>query len=241
MKRYTTSLVLLLLLASPLWSQQVRLPAEVKGEPGAWIVVVPESKDGGEVKFKVGPGLTLVPIDKLFPGQKPAGVVVQGKAGTYEVWAWNAKGDVASDLAVCKVIIGDMPPGPGPGPGPDPKPPDPPTPGPSPISGKRCLIIYETADATKIPPAQQEIIFGRQVRDYLNSVCETGPDGKTKEWRIWDKDVATDGAGKVWQDAMKRDRKSVPWLVVGGKGGGYEGPLPGTVEEFLALVKKHLD
>lgn len=118
--------MLLLSLTSSCWGQSVKLPAEVKGEVGAWIVVVPESKEGGDVKWRVGPGLTRVPIEQLFPGQKAAGVVVQATAkGRYEVLAWNAKGDVASDLAVCTVVIGGAPPVP-PDPGPTPPTPNPP-------------------------------------------------------------------------------------------------------------------
>jgi hypothetical protein len=116
-----TALLLLLLWPAALWGQSVKLPKEVKGQPGAWVVVVPEDKDGGEVKWHVGPGLTRVPIDKLFPDQKAAGVVVQGPTGRHEVWAWVAKGDKASELAVCTVVIGDAPP---PGPGPTPPTPD---------------------------------------------------------------------------------------------------------------------
>jgi hypothetical protein len=101
------------------------LPKEVRGQPGAWIVVVPEDKDGGDVKWHTSPGLVRVPIDKLFPDQKAAGVVVQGATGRHEVWAWCAKGDKASELAVCTVVIGDAPPvPPGPGPGPTPPTPD---------------------------------------------------------------------------------------------------------------------
>lgn len=101
--RVVLSLILFTTLATSARAQSVKLPGEVRGDPGAWIVVVPESKEGGKVKWHVSRGLTLVPIDKLFPGQEAAGVVVQGSTGTYEVWAWSAKGDVASDLAVCKI------------------------------------------------------------------------------------------------------------------------------------------
>jgi hypothetical protein len=120
-----SALLLLLLWPAIAFGQSVKLPKEVKGQPGAWIVVVPEDKDGGEVKWHTSPTLTRVPIDKLFPDQKAAGVVVQGPTGRHEVWAWCAKGDKASELAVCTVVIGDAPPvPPGPGPGPTPPTPD---------------------------------------------------------------------------------------------------------------------
>lgn len=231
------SVVLVLLLASGVWGQQVKLPAEARGEVGSFIKV-PADTEGKEVRwYSPDKGLQVFPVE-LLKDSKTA-VVTATTPGRYRLVAWTAKGDVPSDPAICVVIVGDAPPIPPVPPDPGPKPPDPP--GPSPISGKRVLILYESADATKMPAKQQDIIFGRAVRDYLNAACEVGPDGKTKDWRIWDKDVATDGEAQVWKDAMKRERKSIPWLIVGGKGGGYEGPLPATTEEFLALVKKHLD
>lgn len=105
----------------------------------------------------------------------------------------------------------------------------------------RVLIVYESAELSKMPAAQQAVIFSKTVRDYLNAKCVIGADNKTREWRMWDKDVATDNEGKVWQDAMKRERKSVPWLIISSpeKGGGFEGPLPASVSAFMELIKKY--
>lgn len=260
--------------------QSVTLPKEVQGDPGAWIVVVPEAKDGGKVKWHVGPGLTRVPIDRLFPGQEPAGVVVQGPKGRYQVWAWNAKGDVASELAVCTVVIGDAPPGPNPPPGPDPPqpPPEPPSPAPIPGDGLRFLIVFETADVPKLTAAQRDALYSPlsagKVRDYVLAKCPKGPDGKTHDFRIWDKDDNPAGDAKIWQDAMARPRGlevkampdgswqvisggtvvktfarmedaqkfaqqgALPWVIISNGKSGYEGPLPGTADEFLALLKR---
>lgn len=112
-------------------------------------------------------------------------------------------------------------------------------PAPIPEPGLRVLIVYETADAGKMPPAQQNILYGQQTRDYLNQKCVVGPDGKTKEWRIWDKDVATGSESQLWQTAMKRPRASTPWLIVSNGTTGFEGPLPATVDDFLNLIKKY--
>lgn len=237
--------VLLLSLTGSCWGQSVKLPTEVKGEPGAWIVVVPENKEGGDVKWRVGAGLTRVPIEQLFPGQKPAGIVVQAFAkGRYEVMAWNAKGDVASELAVCTVVIGGVPPVP-PDPGPTPVPPVPPVPPPSPapipVDGFRALIVYESAELGKMPAPQTNILYTKDIRDYLNSKTVKGTDGKTGEWRIWDKDVDTSNETKLWQDVMKRPRTAVPWIVISTGKDGFEGPLPATVADTLALLKKYGD
>jgi hypothetical protein len=128
------------------------------------------------------------------------------------------------------------------GPAPPPVPPgpkpDPPSPAPIPAAGLRVLIVYETADATKMPVAQQSILYGKPFRDYLNAKCALGPDGKTREWRIWDQNVATSAESKTWQDAMARPRASVPWLVVSNGKAGWEGPLPANVDAAMAIIKK---
>lgn len=244
MKRITLALSLLLFIAAPLFSQSVKLPAEVKGDPGEWIVIVPEKVDGGDPKWIIPTTLQQVPVDKLFPGGKVNGIVVKGRAGTHTVIAYNAKGDVASDPVKCKVIIGDAP---DPGPDPGPNPPVPPT--PAPIQGKRCLIIEETEDRTVIPAKQRIALDSEALWSYLDSHTEMESDGKHKAWRIWDKDVNTQYESKTWQDALAKfktptDPKVVPktpWIIVSNGKTGYEGPLPGTLEEIMALVKKYLD
>ena len=134
------------------------------------------------------------------------------------------------------------------GPRPPPVPPVPPLPpvpppGPAPIPGDglRVLLVYETAALGKLPRAQAAILFSKEVREYLQTKCPSGPDGVTKEWRIYDKDIDVSGESTTWQTAMTRPRKSVPWLIVSNpaKGGGFEGALPATVEETLTLLKKY--
>jgi hypothetical protein len=110
---------------------------------------------------------------------------------------------------------------------------------PIPVAGLRVLVVYESADLPKYTPQTNGIIFGAKVREWLNANCVVGPDGKNKEWRMWDRDVATDGEAKLWQDAMKRPRTSTPWLIVSNGVTGFEGPLPANADEFLALVDKY--
>ncbi len=112
-------------------------------------------------------------------------------------------------------------------------------PAPIPVAGLRVLIVYESAEATKLPAAQQSSLYSQGMRDEFNAKCVVGPDGKTKEWRIYDKDVAMGGESKLWQDAMKRSRASVPWVVVSNGVAGFEGPLPGTVADMKALLAKY--
>lgn len=126
-----------------------------------------------------------------------------------------------------------------PTPVPPPTPPTPVDPAPIPADGNRVLIVYETADLTNYPAAQTNVLYAKQVRDYLRSKCVVGPDGKTREWRIYDKDLDLSGESPLWRDAMKRDRKSLPWIVISTGKTGYEGPLPADVPSTLALLKKY--
>lgn len=236
MTRVRLSAVLLaLLVPAAARAQAVTLPAEVRGDAGAWVVVVPDKKDGGEVKWKVGPGLSVVPIDKLFPGQKAAGVVVQGPRGRYEVWAWCAKGDVASELAVCTVVLGDAPPTP-----PTPPGPVPPTP-PGPVQGLKVLIVYESSERAALTGAQENILSGKPMRDWLVAHCSPDP-AYPKGFAIWDKDVETAGMPKHWQDALARPRGGVPWVVVmDGNGAAVDGfALPANADALIAALSKYV-
>lgn len=156
-------------------------------------------------------------------------ILVTDSPGVYSVNCviWDSR-----KIEMVRVIVSGPQPPPGPGPGPTP------SPAPIPVDGFRVLIVYESSELSKMPAAQQSILYSKPVRDYLNAKCVMGPDGKTKEWRIYDKDVATDAESKTWQDAMKRPRQSIPWLIVSDGKTGYEGPLPGSVDEAMAILKK---
>lgn len=133
----------------------------------------------------------------------------------------------------------------GPRPGPvDPVDPDDPPipPVDPPILGKenRVLVIYESSDLPKYPPAQTAVFAASSLREYLNKKCVKGPDGKTPEFRIWDKDVDTSNVSTVWQDAMKLQRQSLPWIIVSNGSTGFSGPLPTDVDSTVTLLKKYL-
>lgn len=130
--------------------------------------------------------------------------------------------------------VGPTPPGPGPGPAPTPNPVNP---APIPEPGFRVLILFESMEV--LPAAQQSILTGKRVRDYLDAKCVTEPDGKTKGYRIWDKDTVSDADLPVWSKAMKRPHGSIPWIIVSNGTTGFEGPLPATVDEALSLLKKY--
>lgn len=116
---HTLPMLLAVLLA---WTTQVQaqivvLPEKVEGLPGAWLVISPKSITGGSPKWDIPSGLAEVDLSALFGDEvakKAKGKVVVGSIpGKYIISAWNAKGDVPSDISKCEVtIIGVTPPPP---------------------------------------------------------------------------------------------------------------------------------
>lgn len=125
-----------------------------------------------------------------------------------------------------------------------PAPPGPPTPdqSKSPFSaeGFRVLVVYPNQPETKLPLAQQAILSGQTTRQFLETNCVAGPDGKTKEFRIWREDERLDSVPKLWKDAFGRKKESVPWVMIGNGKNGYEGPLPANEDDFIKLAQKYL-
>ncbi len=160
--------------------------------------------------------------------------------GVYYIHAVACKAGKMTGIRTCKVVVGKpgpVPPGPDPVP-PGPVPPGPLPPAPIPVDGFRVLMVYETGDVQKLPSAQAAVLFSKSIRDYLDGKCVLGPDGKTREWRIWDQNIDPTLESSLWQTAMKRPRASIPWIVISTGKTGYEGPLPKDVEATLDLLKK---
>ena len=231
------SLLLALLLPAMTLAQEVKLPAEIQGGIGAWIIVAPEIVSGGKPKYRIDPGLTDVRLDLLFPPevatQSRGKVVASNVAGRFKVECWNAKGDVASDIATCWVVVGSPPPQPGPTPVNPPQ--------PAPLPGLRVLILEETSPSTLLPRQQSIAIRSLQVRAYLDSKALKGPGGHP-EWRNLDPDSPVTNLSKEWQDLRARTNPaSLPWVVIADSSGGvvFEGPYPETEADALALFKKY--
>lgn len=133
---------------------------------------------------------------------------------------------------------GPNPPGPTP-PGPNPPDPTPPGPAPIPTDGFRVLIVYETDKQGNISPKANSVLFSKTIRDYLNEKCVVGPDGRTREYRIWDQDLDVSVASDIWKKAFQRPRSQVPWILISNGRNGFEGPLPTNVQDTLTLLKKY--
>lgn len=108
------------------FSQDLKVPAEVRGEVASFVTIVAET-EGKSVKFvPLDGGLSVFPQGLL--SNPKVTVVTSARAGSYRVLAYSAKGDVPSDPAITTVIIGVAPVPPGP------VPPQPPAPVPDDIT-----------------------------------------------------------------------------------------------------------
>lgn len=193
---------------------------DIKAVPGPFTVYAKfaDGPDRMELKTFAGPHVFLItPV----------------KAGDCELFVVPEKWETADDIRSRTIRVET---------GEGPKPPphvDPVEPAPIPDKGFRVLIVYETSDLAKLPAAQTAVLTSAEVRGYLNDKCVAGPDGKNKEWRVFDKDTDVSRESKLWQAAMKRERKSVPWIVVSNGTTGFEGPLPANIADTLVLLKKY--
>lgn len=93
----------LLLLAG----QKIEVPAEVRGEPGAFIAITPKT-DGKRVKYySLDNGLNSFPAGLL--SDPTATVVTAPLPGRYRLLAYTALGDMPSDPVIITVIVGEAP------------------------------------------------------------------------------------------------------------------------------------
>jgi hypothetical protein len=236
-----TRAVLVLLFAAGLAQAQppISVPPRVDGGVAAFIEVKAETA-GKLVRWRaVDPGLNVFPAHLL--RVTTSTVVSAAQPGQYRLWAWTAIDGVPSEAVECVVVVGAAPPTP---PGPTPPGPTPPQPPPQPVTGMRVLIVEETADRSKLPAAQLAVLFDRRVRDYLaaKTATETLPDGRTwKAYRIYDPHLDISGDLPHWREMIARARAVTPWIVITDGAGTvvHEGPLPGTVEATLTVLKQY--
>ena len=140
------------------------------------------------------------------------------------------------------VITGVLPPEP------DPiviDPPDPVTTSPFQSPGFAVMILKEAKEVGSLPSDQRAIFTSSKVIKYLTTNCVKI--ASLPGFRIWDDDY-TDGhfsnVDDVWKDAyplvLKQASGKVPWVAINdGKGGGYTGPLPESIDAFIALCEEY--
>jgi hypothetical protein len=105
-----------------------------------------------------------------------------------------------------------------------------PTPGPAPIpvAGLHVLIIEETDDRNKIPQGQLAALQSTLIPAEVKA--------KGGQFRQYDDDPPI--ADPLWSAARSRPRTSLPWIIVSNGTGGFEGPLPASIDDTLALIRR---
>lgn len=238
--------LLLLTLLTPAYvrAQSITVPATVNvGEPG--IVEIRATKvDADDVRWYVMThGIQTFSSDTVKP---PPGVFVglALKEGTYKVGVIPAKAvkqpdgsykAVIGQPQVVTIIVGVPTPDDPPVPDPKPKPPVPPAP-----TQFRVLVVYESSQ--KLSPTQSAILDAKQFRDYLNAKAAKDDKGKPA-WRVFDQNTPLDKESPLWQGAMKKAvaeaKGTYPWILIGDGTTGVSQPLPQTLAETMALLRKY--
>lgn len=254
MRRTLSALLLVLALAGAAMGQKKAIPLKVEGDT---VVVVRSfpckvvAEPGADLYvWRVPPGVKATDDENtLTITAAPEGVhsvTVQTVTTNFELIDGKVKKTVIKDRGVIDVAVGKVPGPTPPGPDPDPKPPDPKPPEPQPkddapfaAPGLAVLIVYESAELAKLPRGQQNCLYAKSVRDALRSACFKDDGNKNGAWRVWDKDDDPKDESKMWQDAMKVERKSVPWVVISNGKTGYSGPLPDAPEKMIDLIEKY--
>jgi hypothetical protein len=101
--------------------------------------------------------------------------------------------------------------------------------------GLKVMVVYDKSPA--LTPDQLNIINSTELQTFINglSSCKDGQCFRSFPANV---EITTDE--KYWQDAMKRPRKSSPWIIIShSKKGGFEGPLPNSLDELKQLIKKY--
>lgn len=199
MKLKAAAAVLLLLVSSSAWAQEVKLPTGVTGEPGDFVVVQAETADAQVSWYSVDSALKLFPTALLKDSK--AAVVVSLRPGKYRLLAVSAKDGVPSPFAECVVTIT------GPAPPVVVVPPD--TPDPPGPQATAATYVYEK-DTTAIPAPVLSAI------DKINRAQP--PDAKKKIIASVFEQDTVDGSGETpeqYRAALAAAREAgLPALVV---------------------------
>lgn len=216
------------------------VPYTVEPRPAVMIPLLDES--GNRVLLIQGaasPGYTFrVDHQVVHPTPEAFKSAPTDDRAKLEEWLFrNSKDEIVRDELTVKV--GKQPdPDVDPEPGPNPPEPEPDTPAPIPEPGFRVLIKFEALEKEQLPIEQQLILTGTDVRNFLDDNCTKA--GDDSGYRIYDDDVPMEDDLEVWQKAMARPHKSLPWVVISNGKTGFEGPLPEGPTAFLELARKYL-
>jgi hypothetical protein len=220
---------LLCLHGCPILAQEVRLPTQVTGDVGDFVVVTADTEDSVVKWFVVDKGLKLFP-QELQNDTKKA-VVIALTPGRYRLLAVSAKDGTPSDFAECAVVIGGVVPVP-PGPSPPPVPPD-----PTPAGLRELVVIRETADST---PQQARLLTTLRTGAFDTYLRSKGH----RLYVLDDDSVGSDGRPSPLVEAWKPIVAGIPMpvlVIVEPKTRGVlaKQPLPESADAVLELLKQH--
>ena len=126
---------------------------------------------------------------------------------------------------------------------PDPPPPDP-TSAPFPSPGFSILILKEASETGRLTEGQRSVLTSPQILKYVNQRAVKLED-EQPAYRAWDDDYSAqqlDNAPKVMREAyalVSAAKTELPWVAISTGKTGWQGPLPNTVDEMLALLRKY--
>lgn len=204
---------------------KIDIPAEVK--PSGDYATVQPTTDAVSVTYVGLSGVDPFPSGFLKDSRSFVLPVRGLKAGQYQFAAIAASKGGEQSRRDFVVIVGSLP-GPTPVP-PPPKPPEPQLdPASAPDDGLYVLLVYESGEP--LTPGQVAVLYGQETREWLKK--------NAADFRAYDAD--TKPTVNPWKEAVARDRKGLPWVIVA-KNRRYvhEGPLPDSPEAFVKLVTKH--
>lgn len=106
------------------------------------------------------------------------------------------------------------------------------------------VIVKDGAHLSQLPSSQMQALLSTRVRDYCTAHCWKGTDGKTPEFKVYDKDTdisqqspAIQKAFKTAVDDLAKSGTNGPWLTVSNGKTGYSGPLPLTEAAVIEKLK----
>lgn len=211
----------------PMPQPQSMLPMSIDAIPGQPSFLV--AKVSGKIRWLIPPGTPA------FVKEYGTELGIVPKVGANDFYVGIVAGSVDLPCEWCLVKCGR-----GPQPPPDPpmppNPPNPPMPpAPIPLPGFRVMMVYDPATLTT---AQEGVVFGKKVRDYLQAKCVVGADNRTKEFRIYQTGIDTSAEVAWINNVMQRHPGQKSWMVVSDGKTGYDGPLPANADEALTILTK---
>lgn len=237
-------LCLLLIIPSAVNAQLISIPAQTP--VGAKLIASIDNAPTGTLLWNASPELQTEQVEnRLFIWGQPGTysvncILIPLKQITVQDQTFDVIAGPIQRLDAQFRIVGTVPPAPKPDEEDDPEPP--PSSAPFPAPGLSVIILREAQEAHLLPPAQRSIFNSAKVIGWCTQNC-TKLNGQPA-FRIWDDDytrpmfanapaVLTDAYFLLLEQATTR-----PWIAISDGKRGFSGPLPGTVDETLALLQK---